>query len=87
MKKILVFLLIAIISCEVIEELAPIKHILPYPYPNPISEHMKQIVRKTAEILKTSGKSAAIGYCSGYLSPKICEAIVAIIPSLDLTKI
>ena len=88
MKKILVLLLIAIITCEAIEELPPIKHTLPYPFPYPypqISEQMKQIIRKTAEILKSSGKSAAIAYCSRYLSIDLCGGLVALLPSLNYT--
>ena len=78
MKKILAFLLIAIITCEAIEEIAPIKNPFQFPFP-PMDEKFRTTYQKVDEISKKYGDKTAIQYCSKYYPIKVCEMIIYMI--------
>ena len=69
MKKFLVFLLIAIITCEAVEELYLKGYETPY-------DILKERCQKVKEILINYGKKAAVDYCTKFLSQKICQTAV-----------
>ena len=69
MKKFLVFLLIAIITCEAVEKL-DLQGIKPPVDPT------KLIAQKLKEIIVSYGKKVAVDYCSKYFSKDVCQTAV-----------
>ena len=77
MKKFLVFLLIAIVTCEAIEELN-LQARIPTDPTNPID----QIKKRLKELIINSGKKAAVQFCSKYLPQNVCQSAVDAIASV-----
>ena len=74
MKKFLAFLLIAIVTCEAVEEL-DLQIRIP-------TDPTDQIKKKLKELIINSGKKAAVQFCSKYLPQNVCQSAVDAIASM-----
>ena len=74
MKKFLAFLLIAIVTCEAVEEL-DLQIRIP-------SDPTDQIKKRLKELIINSGKKAAVQFCSKYLPQNVCQSAVDAIASM-----
>ena len=92
MKKFLAFLLIAIVACQVVDDIE-LKGFLNFPN-SPGKQKAKEIIKafywlydhgmidKLKALLDDPGKDAAIALCSTYLERNICEIILKDLPTL-----
>ena len=86
MKKFLAFLLIAIVACEVVDDI-DLEGFLGGLWDKLTGAAKKAyewlkshgVLDQIKNALKAAGKAAAIAICSAYLDPAICSAVIGVL--------